>query len=124
MKKETNWTELKAPYIEIGTYDYVSQYADFLKSVVNTAVFPDTMKRDQINGSPPDFVDDSFLEQTEYEDIPGNKVPISKVELEAKLEVDKAFDHIGETSSLIYTFNGSTIECSDGPFIIQKILLK
>lgn len=104
----------KAPYIEIGTYDYVSQYADFLKSVVNTAVFPDTMKRDQINGSPPDFVDDSFLEQTEYEDIPGNKVPISKVELEAKLEVDKAFDHIGETSSLIYTFNGSTIECSDG----------
>lgn len=104
----------KSPYVEIGTYDYENQYADFLKSVVNITTFPDTMKRNQISASPPDFVDDGFLKQTEYEDISGNKVSVSQVELESKLEVDKAFGHIGETSSLIYTFNGDTIQCSDG----------
>lgn len=104
----------KSPYTDVGVYYYDTQYDDFLKSVVNTVTFPQTMKKENSGTKAPSFVNDSFLEQTKYKDASENEIDISKEELEARKETDKAFGHIGETSALVYNFNNGLVECSDG----------
>ncbi len=99
-------------YTEIGTYDYenLDSYADFLRAVVDTVTFPDSMKKvEKPDTKPrvyaPEIVDVSFLEWTSYEDVSKNSVAVSKQEYEAKIQADKAFDHISETENLVYDFS-------------------
>lgn len=67
--------ELGLAYSDIGEYYYDTEYARFLRAVVNTVTFPETMKKTNVieNGSnPKGFVDTSFLSSTILENIKKN----------------------------------------------------
>lgn len=126
--------ENEAEYTEIGLYYYddLSSYADFLRTVVSTVTFPDSMKKVEKSGTNPDadpvfapeMVNVSFIEWDSYEIKSTNQViPISKQELEAKLKIDKAFEHIRETEGLVYTFSGSNVswEDTDGNIVTKNV---
>ena len=126
--EETNPSEVT--YEEIGIYDYddLDSYADFLRAVVDTVTFPDSMKKvEKPDTKPtvyaPEIVDASFLEWTSYEDVSKNFVAVSKQEYEAKKQVDKAFQNINLTENLVYTFNYSKVSWVDGAGqVIEKDL--
>lgn len=54
--------ELVISYSDVGEYDYDTQYADFLRAVVSTVKFPETMKKDKVLKPNGGFVKDDLLE--------------------------------------------------------------
>lgn len=53
--------ELSVSYAMIGEYYYDTQYADFLRAVVNTATYPESMKKENVMTDNGGFVKNDFL---------------------------------------------------------------
>lgn len=101
--------EIGLSYTDIGEYYYDSQYADFLRAVVDTVTFPESMKKANVLKSNGGFVDDTFLKV--------NDSGKSEIKDYAEKEVINAFEHIGETENVIYDFNNNTITDKDNNII-------
>lgn len=88
--------EIGLSYTDIGEYYYDSQYADFLRAVVDTVTFPESMKKANVLKSNGGFVDDNFLKM---------EAGKSKIAQNAKIEVDNAFsqEHLDLAKSKVYT---------------------
>lgn len=92
------WTDY---YGSIRTdFSYDSEYAEFLRTVVNTVTFPESMKKDKVLKSNGGFVDNSIL---------NTKNGVSELQSHAEEESAKAFEHIDETENLIYDFESNKI---------------
>lgn len=82
-------------YTVVGTYDYDTQYADFLRKVVETATFPESMKNDNVLKTKGGFIDNIFLQRDSETGKPN-------IVIKAEKEILEAFSHIDETEAAIY----------------------
>ncbi len=55
--------ELSVTYSDVGIYDYYTEYAQFLRGVVSTATYPESMKKENVVSSNGGFVKDEFLQE-------------------------------------------------------------
>lgn len=104
--KSIEGDETAADYKDVYEYNYDTEYAEFLKKVVDTATFPESMKIEHSFKSKGGFVDDSFLQK----DVTSGKPDIV---VKAEKQIDEAFAHIGETAAVTY-------DASNCPDIIEE----
>lgn len=92
--KLVTWTDYNGT--ERTDFSYDNEYVEFLRAVVETVTFPESMKKENVLKSNGGFVDDSFLEMDAGK---------SKIAKNAKIEVDNAFskEHLDLAKSKVYT---------------------
>ncbi len=103
--KELEIPEADYELVREEPYDYDTEYVEFLKSVISTVSFPETMGKENVLKSNGGFVDDDFLQMNSGKAV---------IQSNAEKQVTDAFENINKTQNLVYDFDNDIITNENG----------